>query len=76
MLVCAQLPPETWLMHWGLARHCWRRLPAPPAALHVDPTSGAVAVADGRDSVRVLDFDPLADPPFTVRDSSPQTLIQ
>lgn len=62
-----QVPAERWLEHWGLTRHEWRRLPAPAAALHVDATTAAVAVADGRNSLRLLGFDPLGDTPFTVR---------
>lgn len=61
-----QIPPQRWLEHWGLARHAWKRLPAPVTSLHVDVTTSAIAVADARNPLRLLGFDPLDDPPFAV----------
>ena len=62
-----QPPPPRWLEHWGLARHAAKRLPAPAACLHVEAGSGAVALANARQSVRLLAFDPLGDPVMAVR---------
>ncbi len=62
-----QTPRLKWLEHWGLARHAWRRLPAPLVALHVDAATGAVAVADPRHSARLLAFNPLGESAFEVR---------